>query len=147
MHLASATENDSVALTSRQRGGKADPNLEKFRFVHFQVFGTAVIVLAQPPSSPELRLSNRFSQRSGKLIDKMTSCKNGSKNKTKQKMGQEEASGMAQGLMLNQLQNRERKLLGLSLYSRSRSHSLRSRPTKSNIFFFLILESAPSSQS
>lgn len=68
-----------------------------------------MIVLTQPLSSPELTLFNQFPRRSGKLIDRMIACEMAPKKKKK---GQGEASGLAQGLMLNQLQNREQKFLG-----------------------------------
>ena len=85
---------------------------QKRKFGHFQGFWTAMIVFTQPLSSPELSLFNQFSQRSGKLIHRMIPCKMPPIPAAQKKKDQEEASGLAQGLMLNQLQNREQKFLG-----------------------------------
>lgn len=113
---------------------------------HFQGFWTAMIVLSQPLSSPELSLFNQFSQRSGKLIHRMIPCKIFllSTAPPPKKKDQEEASGLAQGLMLNQLQNRK-QVSRISLYSPSKFCNLRIWPIKFKIFQHS--ESTASSQS
>lgn len=108
-HWASAPENYLDVLMSRQRWGKSRSKLRKgslgiFKFSEQQWLCSLSRFHHQ--SSPSLISSH------GDLENWSIEWSRVKWLQKKKKKGQGEASGLAQGLMLNQLQNREQKFLG-----------------------------------